>query len=216
MCLYTGMKNRDYKEHAPGEYYHIYNRGNAKQDVFIDEEDYKFFLARLRQNIFPNEFKNHRTPPLPEGSFSLISYCLMPNHFHLLIRQNCDIPTSKLLLRVCTSYSKYSNKKYSQVGHLFQDQFKQINIGGNEYLVWLSAYIHLNPQTANIIKDASDYPWSSYSSFLMSTKPGMCDTGIVLEQFKNPAEYKKFSDEVGILIKERKDIPEGAADSLLD
>src|SRR3989344_4039803 len=96
------MNNRDYKISASGQYYHIYNRGNAKQNIFLDDSDYKFFLLRLKQNIFPSEIENKkfRINPLPPNSFSILAYCLMPNHFHFLIRQNRDIPTGKLMLKL--------------------------------------------------------------------------------------------------------------------
>lgn len=111
------MGNRDYKNFGAGEYYHIYNRGNGKQDIFLSQDDFNFFILKLNQNLFPIIYKQRyfRSPPLPENCFSLICYCLMPNHFHLLIRQNKEITTSKLILRVCTSYSKYFNKKYDKV-----------------------------------------------------------------------------------------------------
>lgn len=117
------MKNRDYKQFGAGEYYHVYNRGNGKQNIFLDNDDFSFFLWRLRQNLFPSAEDGGRRVQLPADSFSLISYCLMPNHFHFLIKQNSDIPTSKLLLKICTSYSIYFNKKYNRFGHVFQDQF---------------------------------------------------------------------------------------------
>ena len=69
----------------------------------------------------------------------------MPNHFHILIRQNTDLSLTKIISKICTSYSKYFNKKYDRVGALFQDQFKSEHVAKNEYLLWLSAYIHLNP-----------------------------------------------------------------------
>jgi|SRR3989344_4142343 len=210
------MKNRDYKQNTPDSYYHIYNRGNAKQDIFLEPDDYRFFLLRIVQNIFPDKFENHRTPPLPDKAFSLTSYCLMPNHFHFLIKQNLNLPPSKLMSRISTSYSKYFNKKYNRVGHLFQDQFKQILVENNKYLLWLSAYIHQNPKTANIIKNAEDYKWSSYSSFLKPDKNNICDFSVIAEQFKNLNEYIKFTNEVGILVKEGRNIPEDIADLILD
>ncbi|MEK9209095.1 MAG: transposase, partial [Patescibacteria group bacterium] len=114
------MLTRDYKSSAPGEYYHAYNRGNAKEPVFLDDDDYRFFLLRLDQNLSSDIAVNRHFRPLPPNSFSLISYCLMPNHFHLLLRQDRDIPTSKLIGKICTSYSMYFNKKYGRVGHVFQ------------------------------------------------------------------------------------------------
>lgn len=200
------MNNRDYKKFAVDSYYHIYNRANGKEKIFLDDQDFGFFMLRLNQNLYPDKNKSiFRSTPLPEGSFSLINYCLMPNHYHLLIKQNKDIPTSKLISRVCTSYSKYFNKKYKRVGHIFQDQFKQVNIDSNDYLLWLSAYIHQNPRVAGLIKKPIDYRWSSYKS--MGDSDGLIrDCEIILKQFKNLNDYHKFVDSSLELIKEKKDI----------
>jgi putative transposase len=157
------MNTRDYKQYGKGEYYHIYNRGNLKADIFLDDEDYKSFLFRLQRNLFPEEdFSKIRTQKLPANCFSLVAYCLMPNHYHLLIRQNTDLPTSKLITKICTSYAKYFNKKYDRVGHLFQDKFRQALVDNDSYLLWLSAYIHQNPAVARLVDKPEMYPWSSY------------------------------------------------------
>ena len=200
------MNNRDYKNYSSGEFYHIYNRGNAKQNIFINNEDFKFFLLRLRQNLFPKEDSNSRIQNLPAGSFSLISYCLMPNHFHLIVKQNSEIPTSKLVLKVCTSYSKYFNKKYEQVGHVFQDRFKQVHIDDSSYLTWLVAYVHQNPKVAGLVKDLKDYPWSSYLDFLEKRGDGICDKEIILSQFKNIADFENFIEDSYDIIKDKKSL----------
>ena len=204
------MNNRDYKESAPGQFYHIYNRGNAKAPIFQDEDDYSYFLFKLRQNLFPSQFiKGHnkislRSAPLPDDSFSLISYCLMPNHFHLLIKQNLDTSTSKLLLRVCTSYSKYFNKKYDRVGHLFQDQFKQVLIDQDRQLRWLIAYIHQNPKIAKLVNDLEKYKWSSYADYIGIRDSRLCDRSIVEEQFNGRNNFKDFVESSYELIKNSK------------
>ena len=160
------MNTRDYKQCGAGEYYHIYNRGNAKDNIFLDEADFQFFLLRLKQNLGLEKKVNRHFRPLSPDSFSIIAYCLMPNHFHLLVKQNLDVPTGKLLSKLCTSYSMYFNKKYDRIGHVFQDQFKQKNIQNDMYLLWLSAYIHLNPVWAGIVKNANQYQWSSVRDYL--------------------------------------------------
>ncbi len=199
------MKNRDYKQFGVGEYYHVYNRGNEKKDIFLDESDYEFFLLKLKQNLFPNEFKNHRTPPMPDKSFSLISYCLMPNHFHLLVKQNRNIPVTKLLARVCTSYVMYFNKKYKRIGGLFQDQYKMVLVDDNNYLVWLSAYIHQNPKVAGLTEELKDYQWSSYREYI-NGHTVICDTEVISSQFKSIQQYTDFVDESFEVIKSKKEI----------
>ena len=202
------MKYTDYKESGPGEYFHIFNRGNEKTNIFLDKDDFSFFLLRLRQNLQPSdkEKKTCRNRFLPEGSFSLVCYCLMPNHFHLLLRQNNDLRTGTLISRICTSYSSYFNKKYRRIGHLFQDKFKQTIIDNNEYLVWVSAYIHQNPKVAGIVKIPEDYLWSSYSGFISADNNLLCDDRIIIDQFGDRKEYKKFVDSSYDTIKDKKDV----------
>lgn len=210
------MKYRDYKEFAPGNYYHVYNRGNGRQEVFLEEQDYSFFLRRLKENIVPEKvpFSLRRAPSpggyirkqLPPQVFTLICYCLMPNHFHLLIRQNAELPLSKLVLKVCTSYSKYFNRKYDRVGHLFQDQYKSVLVEIDSQLLWLSAYIHQNPKVAGLVGDLKDYPWSSYLDYVGQRGGTLCNKEVVLNQFKSPDDYRTFVEQSYDSIKHRKEV----------
>jgi len=84
--------------------------------------------------------------------FKIHAFCLMPNHFHLLIEQIGDTSISKLISQICTSYSMFINKKYKRVGHVFQDKFKAVLIENNPQLMWTSAYIHMNPVKDKIVK----------------------------------------------------------------
>ncbi len=197
------MHKRDYKLSGQGGHFHIFNRGNNKQNIFLDEEDFDFFCCKLKQNLFPDETLN-RMSPLPAGSFSLLAYCLMPNHFHLLLKQNDQYAAQQLLLRVCTSYSKYFNKKYQRVGHLFQDRFKQVAVDNDEQLLWLHAYINLNPQLDKIIKEAGDYKWSSYQEIFVPT--GFCDSGFLNGKFNDKAEIIKFFKDALPVLKINKDL----------
>ena len=99
----------------------------------------------------------------------------MTNHFHFLIQQNTDLDISKLMLKVCTGYSKYFNKKYKQTGGLFQAKFRAIQVEDTEYFLWLSAYIHTNPSVAKIIEDDREYIWSSYRDYLGKREGTLCD-----------------------------------------
>ncbi len=187
------MNKRDYKLTGEGGYFHLFNRGNGMQNIFLDNEDYKFFLLKLKQNLFPDETLK-RMRPLPEGSFSIFSYCLMPNHFHLLLRQNKEYPVQKFLLRVCTSYSKYFNKKYKKVGHVFQDRFKQVNIEDDEQLLWIQAYINLNPVIDKFVDNITKYEWSSYRE-IIGMLNGFCDKSFIFEKLKDLHGIKKFFDD---------------------
>jgi len=200
------MKNHYYENFGPGEFYHVYNRGNAKEKIFMDADDYKFFLLRLKQNLFPEENDELRIQKLPDKSFSLIGYCLMPNHFHFLIKQNNQIPISKLMTKLCTSYSMYFNKKYNRVGHVFQNRFKHILIQNDEYLKWLSCYIHQNPKVGGIIQCLEDYRWSSFGQYIYGKGDISCENDIVLCHFKSSEEYKRYVNESYEIIKNNKGI----------
>jgi len=177
LTWYTGfMKNRDYKNFAPGAIVHVYNRGNNREKIFHDQGDYKAFLFRvgLALGIEPEILQKENLLSVPysririnadRNLFKLHAFCLMPNHFHLLIEQTGDIPVSKLISQLCTSYAMYVNKKYKRVGHVFQDKFKAVLIENNPQLMWISAYIHMNPVKAKLVKHPSEYKWSSYLDF---------------------------------------------------
>lgn len=210
------MFTRDYKIFAPGEFFHIYNRGNNKQDIFIEDSDYEFFMLRLKQNLYPDKFDELKIQPLPPNSFSLVSYCLMPNHFHLLIRQNSEVTTSKLMLKICSSYSKVFNKKHERVGHIFQDQFKQVLINGDDYLKWVIAYICQNPKVAGLVKHPSDYKWSSYRENMRNLDSyGVCDNKIIGELFKGQS-ITDFVEDSYDIIKNNKIGQKIESDVLLD
>lgn len=169
-----------------GGYYHIYNRGNRKQKIFLNNKDYQRYLDRLK------EYKD-------KHHVSILAYCLMPNHIHLLVRQNGPEPISNFIQKLHTAYSMYFNKKYEQVGHIFQDRFKAKIVGKDEYLMHLSRYIHLNPK--KLVSKLPAYKWSSYSSYINSkNQDDILDTKFVLSMFKNKNQtfedaqsvYKEF------------------------
>lgn len=193
------MNTRDYKIFHENGYYHIYNRGDNKENIFLEEQDYFNFLKRLKLTLGiitpkmtigtgPERSRRAlRIAPLPKNSFDILSYCLMPNHFHFFIRQNNDIPITKLMNRLCTSYAKYFNKKYGRTGNLFQDTFKAKTVTDDSYATYLSAYIHNNPI------DPMTYLYSSFLDYLGVRQGQICNTEFILKYFNNDSEaYKKF------------------------
>lgn len=211
--LIGGKGRRDYKDFSMGEYYHVFNRGNAKADIFLDSSDCELFINRLREALFPTHAdgahvqKRGARTQLPAGAFSLVAYCLMPNHYHLLVRQNTDLPISALVLKVCSGYGKVFNKRHDRVGSLFQDQFKVVHVDRNDYLLHLSSYIHQNPKVAGLVGALEDWRYCSYSEYAsLKAAGGLCDTDIVLGQFKDAREYIRFVDESYAVIKEHKNL----------
>ncbi|MBP9686907.1 MAG: transposase [Candidatus Doudnabacteria bacterium] len=211
------MKHRDYKQFSQGCYAHVFNRGNAKLDIFYDDEDYRYFLYRLKEQLHGRLMPasgsgRYVRQLLPPHSFTLLAYCLMPNHFHLIIRQDVSIPVSRLVHRVCTSYSKYFNKKYNRIGHVFQDQFKSVEVTSDEQLWWLSAYVHTNPVVGALVQKPEEYTWSSYQDYAGMRFGILCDTGIVLSRFRTFFDYEKFVHASAGFIRSRKELK----DLLLD
>jgi putative transposase len=215
------MSRRDYKGFAAGETYHVFNRGNDKMDIFREQADYTLLLFRLKEILAHTQGhltqgalvqagkgERHHRKSFARGSFSLIAYCLMPNHFHFAIQQNTDTSISELMLSLVGGYSKYFNKKYERVGSLFQDQFKAVHIKDNTQLLHLSAYIHQNPKTAGLVSDPADYPYSSYREYidLVQKDEAICDPGLVLGQFAGTASYKAFVDESLHTIRRNKEL----------
>ncbi len=196
------MNNRDYKKFTTGKIFHVYNRGNNKEKVFLDEQDYKAFLFRLglclgfieqelnQEKLLSLPYSRIRIMETKKNSFKLHSFCLMSNHFHFLIEQETDLPISRLISKLCTSYAKYFNKKYKRVGHVFQDQFKAVLIESNPQLMWVSAYIHMNPVKDNIVKEPENYAWSSYKDFIENRNLPIITKNLLIETFGDLEKFK--------------------------
>jgi len=187
--------SRDYKNFGIGTVLHVYNRGNNKERIFFDEQDYKSFLFRLglALGFKEDELKGHSLLSIPnsrvritkanKSDFELYSFCLMPTHFHLILEQKKETLPSNLILKLCTSYSKYLNKKYGRVGHVFQDQFKSVLIESNPQLMWASAYIHMNPVQDGLSKHPREYKWSSYNEYENKRNLPIVNTSLLLSIF---------------------------------
>lgn len=134
-----------------GAFYHVFSRGNQKQPIFLSDDDRHFFLKCLRE---------------AHEKFGVIVhvYCLMPNHYHLVIETPLG-NLSSMMHFLNTMYTVYFNTKHKRCGHLFQGRFKSILIQAGGYAKELSRYIHLNPVRAKIVNLPEQYPWSSYAQY---------------------------------------------------
>lgn len=149
LCYYPGYlmpSKHAVKTYIEQGIYHVYNRGVEKRSIFMDESDYKLFLYFLKRYL--TDDVNEVRPRWRKDLFrniSLLSYCLMENHFHLLLKQESKESMTIFMRCLSNSYTKYFNQKYNRVGPLFQGKFKAILVQKDEYLLHLTRYIHLNP-----------------------------------------------------------------------
>ncbi|MCS3735947.1 REP element-mobilizing transposase RayT [Mucilaginibacter dorajii] len=144
----------------PNACYHLYNRGNNKDLIFFEEENYSYFLHQFKKHVLP--------------FCDVFAYCLMPNHFHFFIRVNDKDPFERGLKNFFISYSKAINKKYNRVGSLFQGRYKISEITSNSYFTKIIAYIHQNPFVANLVKSLGGYKYSSYNAYLSNKETVVC------------------------------------------
>ncbi len=165
-ALHRPYRSR-FKHYPKDAVFHLYNHGVGKQDVFLEENDYRHYLNKLAESL-----KKH--------NISLIAYVLMPNHIHLVVRQDTATPVYKLISSLHTSYSMYFNRKYNRKGHLFQDRFKQVILDSDEQLVYLSKYVHLNPVKAGLVQEPWKYFWSSCQDYLGNNPLSLCVKDILI------------------------------------
>lgn len=133
-------------------YYHIMTRGNNKNVVFRQDEDYLYYLHLIQK------YKS-------QHPFDLYHYCLMPNHVHLLVKTNKASDFSNFMKKLNLAYFHYYHRKYTWVGHFWQDRFKSQAVGKDSYFIQCGKYIEINPLRKGIVKKQEDYKYSSYSYY---------------------------------------------------
>lgn len=200
---------------AEGEYYHIYNRGAFKQTVFRDRADYARFLFSVMYAQSPILFVNQhrivrRFSPTEGFVFSvdetndimlnrfveLTAFCLMPNHYHLIVKETAEGGISRYLQRIGDGYTKYFHTRYRGSGRVFEGTFKAKHVPDNNYLLYLSAYIHRNPRELKAWKGKEfEYPWSSLQDFTEANRwGGLLMSDSIADQFEitPDSNYKDF------------------------
>lgn len=203
-------------EFINNEYYHVFNRGVDKRTIFADKRDMDRFYQSMTEfntlepigSIYENSFRkdqlgNFVSKLRTKKLVKFICYCLNPNHYHFMISPIVDNGIAKFMHRIGVGYSKYFNEKYKRSGSLFQGVFKAIHIDSNEYLLHLSAYINLNNKAHSLGNEVSKSSWKEYTS---EGQESFCNKKIILGQFKNSSEYKKFAEDSLVDIKQRKDM----------
>lgn len=203
-----------------GEYYHIFNRGVDKRDVFLNQDDFQRFLTSMVEfnvlepigSIYENSFrkktnlrnkvsKSKKTEPLVE----YIAYCLNKNHFHFILKQCAKKGIEKLMHRLGLGFTKYFNQKYKRSGSLFQGTFKSVHIESNEQLIYLSAYVNLNNRIHNKPKLGNLVSKSSWEEYVGNPKERLCKIDIITDQFYAINKYKRMAEETIEEIRNRRE-----------
>ena len=193
-----------YDKFAPGEIYITFTRGVEKRDVFLDDVDRKRFLDLLVHYLPENQPRSFSVArklklelsPTSEGKglVDLLCYCLMSNHFHLLIKENVEHGISRYMHRLLTGYAKYFNTKRERSGSLFTNPFKAVLVDGDEQFTHVSRYIHRNPVEADIVTDLSAYQWSSLSQYTTRQRQTYCHTDLLRSVF-SAKQYQDFVED---------------------
>lgn len=194
----------------PGEIYHIFNRSIAKQPIFKNKKNYSRFIELTDYYRFQNppyryshfnrlseEIKNEAYTVLQRQPLEveILAFCVMPNHYHFLLKSINSRGLSNFMRNIQNSYSKYFNIKYNRTGSVFQAMFKAVRIESEEQFLHVSRYIHLNPVTSFIIEiDKLDtYPWSSFPDYIsLNPYHRFLNTQYLISQFSSSLQYKKF------------------------
>ncbi len=166
----------------PGEIHHIYNRGVNYGDIFFTQDNWTFFLRRLREFFGPQKAE-------------IIAYCLMPNHFHLLVKALIDDFGKQVMQPFSVSYTKAINKQEARVGSLFQGPFQNRLVTKDGDLIHLSRYLHLNPATAGFVKRPEQWDFSSYQDYTSLRDGTLPKPDAVLCHFPSASAYAEFVNE---------------------
>jgi putative transposase len=172
----------------PELYYHIYNRGNNREVIFFDSDNYLYFLRKIKEYIVPVA--------------DILVYCLMPTHYHLMVRvkQTSEVlktsevsgQFSNAMQKFLISYTKAINKRYARVGALFQGAFQAKPITNSSHLLHLCRYIHANPVKDGLVADPASWPYSNYLEWIGERDGTLIDRPFAQSQFPNSQEYQAF------------------------
>ena len=174
-----------------GKYYHLYNRSNNDELVFKDERNYYFFLERYR--LLVGEF------------VSTLAYCLMPTHFHFVVKITTDdcVSLKKSIATLLSCYIKAINREYTRHGSLFQPRSKAKEVDDEKYLLTLITYVHQNPVRAKLVKGLSDWKYSSYAELVGIRDGTLADKNFVQRYFSTLEGFRKYSEELIIDVRRK-------------
>jgi len=165
---------------VPGAYYHIYNRGAGRLPILHEERNYLYLLRLLKAVA-------------AECQVTVIAYCLLPNHYHWLLRQDGETAAGKVPTRVFGSYSQAFNRAYGRSGTLFEGPYKALPVQADRYLVNVCCYIHLNAVHHGLARTPEEWPYSNYLEWIEKRQGTLVDRELIRAYFANPRAYEEFT-----------------------
>jgi putative transposase len=162
-----------------GHYYHIYNRGAGRHNLFIEQDNYLYVLRKMKGY-------------LTEFSLAMIVYCLLPNHYHFLLRQDGLISAAELPKRLFGGYSRAVQRRYKWTGTLFEGRFEARHVGSENYLRHLCRYIHANPVKHGLVRRLEAWPYSNYLEWIGERDGTIVDHSFIQDMFGSGQEYRQF------------------------
>jgi putative transposase len=173
------MKEKSINLRRDDAFFHAFNRGVDRQQIFFAPADYLFFIELMQ--------KFHDA-----SSLLLLAFTLMPNHFHLIVHQQSPYAISNFVKQVCERYVKHLNRYRKRVGHLFQSPYIPKLIDNESYLLYLSRYVHLNPVSGGLVKSPEDWPYGSCRVYQEGMPNGFVDSHIILDIAGGQDAYLKY------------------------
>ncbi len=162
-----------------GQYYHFYNRGAGRQPIFREPKNFIFALRLIKKYAVVLDI-------------TVIAYCLIWNHYHLLLRQDGEKSAGLLPQRVFNSYTKAFNKHYARTGTLFEGRYKAVYIDNESYLLHLCRYIHANPAKHGCVSSLEEWPYSNYHEWIGARHGTLFDRDFVRQHFATAPSYRQF------------------------
>jgi putative transposase len=162
-----------------GNYYHGYNRGAGRQAIFLEERNYLYVLRLLKKVAI-------------ECNITVVAYCLLPNHYHWLLRQDGETPAGKVPAHVFGSYTQAFNRAYERTGTLFEGPYKSLRVDASAHFVNLCGYIHLNAVHHGLVGTPDAWPYSNYLEWIEKRQGTLIDRQLVRRYFAAPQDYEVF------------------------
>jgi len=164
---------------APDHIYHVYNRGVNRMPIFANPDNYVYLLRKVKRL-------------LEELPLTVLAYCLMPNHYHFVLRQDDETPVSTFVKRLFQTYTQAFNKQQGRKGPLFEGRFRHVLVDRDQYVLHLCRYVHLNPVTAGLVADPAAWVYSNYLEWVEARQGTIVDRAFIRQFFPTPEDYAGF------------------------